>query len=77
MLLENPELEDKVPLYYLSHKEVYEQTMRKLAVTVKKVRELKEKDGGDYLLYVIPYKRPFPYIYTQFSLWNFSFPALH
>lgn len=45
--LEAPELEDKVPLYYLSHKEVYEESMRKLAVTVQKSREweAKKKDG--------------------------------
>ena len=38
--LEAPELQDKVPLYYLSHKEVYEETIRKLSLTVQKIRGL-------------------------------------
>lgn len=41
-----------MPLYYLSHKEVYEESMRKLAVTVQKSVEweAKKKDGVQHFM---------------------------
>lgn len=52
--LEDPELADKVPLSYLSHKEKYEETVRKISVVVRKSRELKAKtgDGVDHYKWV-------------------------
>lgn len=42
-----PELNDKVPIYYLSHKEKYEATLRRLFVFREKIMKLtkNEKEG--------------------------------
>lgn len=47
--LDDPELEDKVPLYFLSHKEIYEETVRKSVIAFQKIRKLADegKDGID------------------------------
>lgn len=45
--LNDPELEDKTPNYYKSHKEKYENSIRKAVVVCKKIKQLQEqgKDG--------------------------------
>lgn len=45
--LSDPELEDKTPDSYLSHKEQYEGAIRKATIIFKKIRNLQEqgKDG--------------------------------
>ncbi|XP_052860428.1 probable peroxisomal acyl-coenzyme A oxidase 1 isoform X1 [Anopheles cruzii] len=47
--LSDPELQEKVPLHFLSHKELYEESVRKATVAFKKVRRLQEmgQDGVD------------------------------
>lgn len=47
--LNDPELDDKVPLSFLSHKEVYEESVRKAVIAFKKIRHLQDtgKDGID------------------------------
>lgn len=47
--LNDPELQDEVPLSYLSHKEMYEATIRKATVIFRKIREMQVegKDGVD------------------------------
>lgn len=42
--LEDPELDEKVPLMYLSHKEVYEHSIKKLAKFLKKIKEYQGND---------------------------------
>lgn len=44
--LDDPDFEDKVPLYFLSHKEMYEETVRKSALAFQKIRKLQE-EGND------------------------------
>lgn len=41
--LEDPELEDDVPVSYLSHKELYEHGIKKATLVAKKLRELQEQ----------------------------------
>lgn len=50
--LNDPELQDKVPTAYLSHKELYEDAIRKSTIIFKKVRQLQMegKDGVDNYL---------------------------
>ncbi|XP_058798403.1 probable peroxisomal acyl-coenzyme A oxidase 1 [Phymastichus coffea] len=45
--LSDPELSDKVPAKYKSHKEVYEDAVRKGCLILKKVRELQNMGKGD------------------------------
>lgn len=47
--LSDPELKDKVPQSYLSHKEKYEEAIRKSTLVFKKIRKLQEegRDGVD------------------------------
>lgn len=44
--LSDPELRDTVPQDYLSHKEKYEQAVRKACTLFRKVTQLRDK-GGD------------------------------
>ena len=41
--LSDPELEDKVPTSYLSHKEIYEEGIRKNGLVQKKIRKLEDE----------------------------------
>lgn len=41
--LNDPELQDKVPTSYLSHKEVYEDSIRKSAIVLKKLKTLQDE----------------------------------
>lgn len=47
--LNDPELQDDIPVAYLSHKELYEYAIRKATVIFKKIRKLQDegKDGVD------------------------------
>ena len=47
--LNDPELQEKVPLHFLSHKELYEESVRKATVAFRKVRKMNEmgQDGVD------------------------------
>ncbi|XP_078033194.1 acyl-coenzyme A oxidase 1 [Augochlora pura] len=45
--LDDPELQDDVPLTYRSHKEVYEQSVRKATKILQKVRTLQEEGKAD------------------------------
>lgn len=51
--LNDPELHDEIPLSYLSHKELYEASIRKAIIIFRKIRELQMegKDGVDNYLY--------------------------
>ncbi|CAK9824359.1 Probable peroxisomal acyl-coenzyme A oxidase 1 [Anthophora retusa] len=44
--LSDPELKDKIPIKYKSHKEVYENAVRKACKTIKKIRELQQLGKG-------------------------------
>lgn len=44
--LDDPELQSKVPLEYLSHKEKYEEALRKTCILFKKVQQLQEEGQG-------------------------------
>ncbi|XP_076175470.1 acyl-coenzyme A oxidase 1 [Ptiloglossa arizonensis] len=44
--LSDPELQDKIPVKYKSHKEVYEDAVRKACRVLQKVRELQEAGEG-------------------------------
>jgi acyl-CoA oxidase len=44
--LSDPELRDTIPQDYLSHKEKYEQAVRKACILFRKVTQLRDK-GGD------------------------------
>lgn len=50
--LSDPEFEDEVPSAYLSHKEVYENAIRKATIVFRKIRQLQDegKDGVDNYL---------------------------
>lgn len=50
--LSDPEFEDEVPSAYLSHKEMYENAIRKATIVFRKIRKLQEegKDGVDNYL---------------------------
>lgn len=50
--LDDPELQDEIPMSYLSHKEMYEETIRKATVVFRKIRQLQleGKDGVDNYL---------------------------
>lgn len=37
-------MQDKVPLHYLSHKELYEESVRKTVVAIRKIQALKHDD---------------------------------
>lgn len=52
--LTDPELQDEIPLSYLSHKELYEASIRKATIIFKKIRQLQQqgKDGVENYLYV-------------------------
>jgi len=47
--LSDPEVEDTIPSYYMSHKEKYEESIRKAVVVSTKIRNLSKKgmDGID------------------------------
>lgn len=49
--LDDPELKDKVATSYLSHKEQYEEAIRKSAVILKKLKELQAQGRGEPDLY--------------------------
>lgn len=53
--LEDPRLKSPVPTEYLSHKEKYEEAVRKACILFKKVQELQEqgKGGMDNFRYII------------------------
>ena len=44
--MEDPELEDDLPISYMSHKELYEHSLRKAVVIAKKIRKLRS-EGQD------------------------------
>ncbi|CAK9795593.1 Probable peroxisomal acyl-coenzyme A oxidase 1 [Anthophora plagiata] len=44
--LSDPELKDKIPIKYKSHKEVYENAVRKACKTIEKIRELQQLGKG-------------------------------
>lgn len=50
--LDDPELQDEIPIAYLSHKEMYEETIRKATIIFRKIRQLQMegKDGVDNYL---------------------------
>lgn len=50
--LSDPAFEDEVPSAYLSHKEMYENAIRKSTIIFRKIRQLQEegKDGVDNYL---------------------------
>lgn len=50
--LDDPELQDEIPMSYLSHKEIYEETIRKATIVFRKIRQmqLEGKDGVDNYL---------------------------
>lgn len=52
--LSDPELQDEIPVSYLSHKELYESSIRKATLIFKKIRQLQQqgKDGVENYLYV-------------------------
>lgn len=45
--LNDPELQNEVPLSYLSHKELYEASIRKTTIISKKIRQLQQQQGQD------------------------------
>lgn len=49
--MNDPELQDKVSTSYLSHKEVYEESIRKSTVTLKKLKQLQVQGQGGPDLY--------------------------
>lgn len=49
--MNDPELQDKVSTSYLSHKEVYEEAIRKSTVTLKKLKQLQVQGQGGPDLY--------------------------
>lgn len=44
--MDDPEFIDKVPLSFLSHKEVYEENIRKAVLILKKIRQLQDEGKG-------------------------------
>ncbi|KAL7046205.1 hypothetical protein ACKWTF_002509 [Chironomus riparius] len=50
--LSDPELEDKVPTSYLSHKEKYENAVRKAVLVVNKIKELQADGRGGVDIYM-------------------------
>lgn len=46
MFLEDPELKDDLPISYMSHKELYEHSVRKAVRIAEKIRELRN-NGED------------------------------
>lgn len=48
--IENPELKSAIPLHYLSHKEQYEETIRRIAVTTKRIDQW-NAEGKDPIKY--------------------------
>lgn len=54
-LLNDPDFEDEVPVAYLSHKELYENEIRKTILLFRKARQMQEegKYGAYDYLYVI------------------------
>ncbi|KAJ6641355.1 putative peroxisomal acyl-coenzyme A oxidase 1 [Pseudolycoriella hygida] len=49
--LNDPELQDKIPLRYLSQKEFYEETIRKMCVVLKKLKKLQDEGAAGPELY--------------------------
>lgn len=45
--LSDPELQDEIPFSYLSHKELYEASVRKATIIFKKIRQQQVKDGAE------------------------------
>jgi hypothetical protein len=55
--LSDPELKDPVPIDFLSHKEKYEETVRKVCIVYRKSQELRKSRGGfDMYRYSIAYR---------------------
>jgi len=50
--LNDPELQDKVPTSYLSHKEVYEDSIRKSTIVLKKLKTLQDEGNCGPELYM-------------------------
>lgn len=46
MFLEDPALEDDLPVSYMSHKELYEHSLKKACIIGEKIRKLRA-DGED------------------------------
>lgn len=46
LLLQDPELKDDLPISYMSHKELYEHSVRKAALIGQKIRELRNSGEG-------------------------------
>lgn len=44
--LNDPELQDEIPNEYLSHKEMYENAIRKSTIILRKIRKLKGEGMG-------------------------------
>lgn len=44
--LNDPELKEDIPTSFLSHKELYEDSIRKATILFKKMRDLREQSGG-------------------------------
>lgn len=42
LFLEDPELKDDLPLSYMSHREIYENSVRKAVLIAKKLRDLRD-----------------------------------
>ena len=52
LFLDDPELQDDIPPRFKSHKEIYEDAIRKGCHVIKKVRELQESGKGDMDMFV-------------------------
>lgn len=50
--LSDPEMKDKVPFSYLSHKEKYEEAIRKSVLVFKKIKQLQEQGRGGVDIYM-------------------------
>lgn len=50
--LDDPEMKDKVAFNYLSHKEKYEEAIRKSVLVFKKIKALQEQGRGGVDIYM-------------------------
>lgn len=48
--LNDPELQDKVPTSYLSHKEIYEEALKKGVLVLQKLRKLEDEGKIGYIM---------------------------
>ena len=49
LFLEDPELRVDLDISYLSHKEKYEEAVRRAAIVMKKIRQLQSKGGKELI----------------------------